>query len=218
MFSQFNYGDNMNTNSMPQMPGMGMPGNMGSPAGMQQQPSMAGASYSRQPVMQMSNNSSVSIDDIIGALTVSRDASRDAARQVAAMKQQQQKPIDLNRNDVFYLVCSRVFASGKVWQPVSTMLPEQQMADYEARRLSYTNGNAEYKVFKIKWVLDTDETTAPTSNNTGNKVYAEPHMQPTGSSGSNQQTHQSQSDHKQRPTKTHVEFDKVEDDETTVYK
>jgi hypothetical protein len=118
--------------------------------------------FRQQQAQPLPIQTSLTIDDIIGALQLSRDASREANRQMQAMKQQQQKPLDLNTNDTFYIICSRVFATGKVWQPVSIMMPESQMADYEMRRLQYTNQNVEYKVFKIKW--SPDESSSESKN------------------------------------------------------
>ena len=81
--------------------------------------------YSQQP----SRNTPISIDDIILALQNVKDAKIQLQQQVENYKACQPKPIDLNRTNTSYIVCHKIFASGKVYQPDTPLLPDERMAN-----------------------------------------------------------------------------------------
>jgi hypothetical protein len=109
----------------------------------------------------------IGIDDIIGALQNARDA-KIKAEQIA--EKAQQKPLDFNRSTTYWTVCNRLFANGHVWQQESVMWPDEQSANFEKRRLSVQNPHADYRVFKVNWVVDGNEEKEepPVSSRKGN--------------------------------------------------
>jgi hypothetical protein len=95
--------------------------------------------------------STITIDDIIGALQIAKDAKVKAEQQAENVKQ---KPLDFNRTTTYYMVCFRLFANGHVWQPDSAMWPDEQSAMFHRQGLMRQNPNVDYKVFKLNWCLD----------------------------------------------------------------
>src|SRR6478609_6885224 len=108
--------------------------------------------YSQQP----SRNTPISVDDIILALQNVKDAKIQLQQQVENYKACQPKPIDLNRTNTSYIVCHKIFASGKVYQPDTPLLPDERMAKYEQDRLRRANRETEYYIRKVTWSLEDD--------------------------------------------------------------
>jgi hypothetical protein len=110
--------------------------------------------YNQQP----SRNSNISIDDIIIALQNAKEKTCQLQQQIETLKSNQPKPIDLNRTNISYVVCHKVFASGKVYQPDTPLLSDEGKARYARDKLSHTNRDIEYSVHKVTWSLDSDQT------------------------------------------------------------
>src|SRR5689334_19325450 len=103
--------------------------------------------YSSEPA----RTSSINIDDIIIALQTARDAKFKLEQHIAALKENMPKPIDLNKSTTCFLVAHKTFASGKVWQPDTPLLPNENIARFELNRLSQANPNVEYRISKVEW-------------------------------------------------------------------
>lgn len=106
--------------------------------------------YSSEPA----RTSSVNIDDIIIALQTAKDAKFKLEQHITALKENMPKPIDLNKGTTCYLVAHKTFASGKVWQPDTPLLPNEGIAHFELNRLSQANPNVDYRISKLEWSSD----------------------------------------------------------------
>lgn len=115
--------------------------------------------YSNEPV----RTSSINIDDIIIALQNARDAKFKLEQHIAALKENMPKPIDLNKSTTCYLVAHKTFASGKVWQPDTPLLPNENIARFELNRLLQTNPSVDYRISKVEWFSPEDAPREPTS-------------------------------------------------------
>jgi hypothetical protein len=100
---------------------------------------------------------SLSIDDIIGALQHAKVVNNVLEMKINDLQVNQPKPIDLNLTSESYLVCHKVFASGKVYQPDTPLLTSENIARYERERLSRLNRNVEYIIRKLIWVPENSD-------------------------------------------------------------
>ena len=102
--------------------------------------------------------SSISIEDIILALQSARDEKLAAQRALESsreVREEQQKPLDLNRGKTFYIIAHKIFASGEVWQPDSKLFSEENMARYEMQRLAAMDKDITYRVQElhaVNWI------------------------------------------------------------------
>jgi len=109
--------------------------------------------YSSEPQRQ----SSINIDDIIVALQNARNSKVEMEKHILQLKESQPKPIDLNQGNTCYMVAHKTFATGKVWQPDTPLLPNEGIARYELRRLSMMHPEVTYKISKVEWHQPVEE-------------------------------------------------------------
>lgn len=116
--------------------------------------------YSQQPASQ----SSITIDDIIGALQNSKIEKAQALQKASSLENLKQQPLDLNNAPIYYMVVSDMFAGGKVIQPLTTMLRDIRTAKFELDKLKRQNPAAKYRIFKV--VLSEETISEPEVNKT----------------------------------------------------
>lgn len=95
----------------------------------------------------------ISLDDIVNALTNAQLARQKLEREVAKAKESQPKPIDLNRSNSTFIVVSRLFANGNVWQPVTPIMTTEDAAKHEMRQLKKLDPAKEYRISKLDWTI-----------------------------------------------------------------
>jgi hypothetical protein len=123
-----------------------------------QGPSMHGYPGANRMTTNASENKpgNITIDDIINALQSARnDALRDS-RQERAPESLSVRPIDLNKSRTVFVVAKKLFASGKVWEPVK-MSTEENLMELEMKRLVDANPGKEYKIHQLQWMTVDDD-------------------------------------------------------------